>query len=98
MSRQHFTSCFSQSNRGDREDKERGVEDEPYNENYPARHQAHSSTQQEFIEVRCRCWMQVNLEIPTRCQEREQPDIVASQSSPNGLPDADCKMRRHQVR
>ena len=71
MTRKNLAGGFTQTDRADGKDEERRIEYEADEENDPAGNQANLRTQNEFIKVLCRGWVEINLQVPAQCEQRE---------------------------
>src|ERR1044072_9173484 len=98
MTRQNFTGRFAQLARADCKNSEHEIKNKPDKENKPSGNQAHLGATDEFVKAQCRLWMQIDFQVPTCCQQCEQPDIVSAQAPANRFPDTDGEMGREKIR
>src|SRR2546423_6635901 len=97
MPRQNFSSGLAELDRANCADKKGHVENESDDEYDPTGHEPYLCAQKEFVEVVRGHRMQIDLQIPTKCQKTEQPDVVTTQSPTDRFPNANRKMRSQQI-
>src|SRR5205823_2728646 len=94
---QNLAGRLAQVHRRGGEDEEAAVEEEADDEDYRAGDDADGGAIYEDVEAGCRVGVDIDLQVPARGEQDENPEVVASKPAAQGLPLADVEARGLEV-